>query len=72
MIQGGLVPQAVLLLDHPQSAPLAAGLLYQLSMDDSAKGLFVLCPGALQRLYDSIMRAMGAAGPVTAGRYIWH
>ena len=41
MIQGGLVPQAVALLDNPQSAPLAAGLLYQLSIDDDAKGLFI-------------------------------
>lgn len=61
MIQGGLVPQAVALLDNPQSAPLAAGLLYQLSIDDEAKGLFIFCQGALQRLYESIMRAMGAS-----------
>jgi hypothetical protein len=40
---------------------VAAGLLYQLSIEDSAKPIFAFCSGALPRLYESIMRAMGAA-----------
>ncbi|WIA44518.1 hypothetical protein OEZ86_007257 [Tetradesmus obliquus] len=60
MVQAGLVPQAVQLLDSRQAAPVAAGLLYQLSIEDSAKPLFAFCSGALPRLYESIMRAMGA------------
>jgi hypothetical protein len=52
--------QAVQLLDSRQAAPVAAGLLYQLSIEDSAKPLFAFCSGALPRLYESIMRAMGA------------
>jgi hypothetical protein len=50
----------VQLLDSRQAAPVAAGLLYQLSIEDSAKPLFAFCSGALPRLYESIMRAMGA------------
>lgn len=42
------------------SAPLAAGLLYQLSLDEPAKALFLFVPGALQRLHDSLLRALGA------------
>uniref|UniRef100_A0A383VI43 Uncharacterized protein n=1 Tax=Tetradesmus obliquus TaxID=3088 RepID=A0A383VI43_TETOB len=60
MVQAGLVPQAVQLLDSRQAAPVAAGLLYQLSIENSAKPLFAFCSGALPRLYESIMRAMGA------------
>jgi hypothetical protein len=57
--------QAVQLLDSRQAAPVAAGLLYQLSIEDSAKPIFAFCSGALPRLYESIMRAMGAgaSGP---------
>jgi len=58
----GMCLQAVQLLDVPASAPLAAGLLYQLSLDDAAKSIFVFCPGALARLHESIMRAMGPGG----------
>eukprot|EP00775_Hariotina_reticulata_P002316 gene2316-2624_t len=67
MIQAGLVQQAVQLLDVPASAPLAAGLLYQLSTDDAAKGTFVFCQGALARLHESIMRAMGPGSAMVAG-----
>jgi hypothetical protein len=56
-------PQAVQLLDSRQTAPVAAGLLYQLSIEDSAKPLFAFCSGALPRLYESIMRAIGAGAP---------
>lgn len=59
--------QAVQLLDSRSAAPLAAGLLYQLSMDDAAKSMFAFCPGALARLYESIMRALGAAPSGLAG-----
>jgi len=51
--------QAVPLLDGPRTAPLAAGLLYQLSLDDEARSAFCFCSGALNRLLDSILRALG-------------
>lgn len=56
--------QAVPLLDGARTAPLAAGLLYQLSMNDEARAAFCFCPGALSRLLDSILRALG---PSNAG-----
>lgn len=57
--------QAVPLLDGTRTAPLAAGLLYQLSLDDEGRAAFCYCPGGLNRLLDSILRALG---PSSAGR----
>jgi hypothetical protein len=61
--------QAVQLLDSRQAAPVAAGLLYQLSIEDSATPLFAFCSGALPRLYESIMRAMGAGASGSASGF---
>ncbi|KAF6257067.1 kinesin-associated protein-domain-containing protein [Scenedesmus sp. NREL 46B-D3] len=63
MVAAGLVPQAVALLDSRAAAPVAAGLLYQLSAEQAARPLFALCPGALARLHDSLLRAMAGGSP---------
>lgn len=62
------ITQAVPLLDGPRTAPLAAGLLYQLSLDDEARSAFCFCSGALNRLLDSILRALGPSQ--TGGRWL--
>jgi hypothetical protein len=59
--------QAVPLLDGSRTAPLAAGLLYQLSMNDEARAAFCFCPGALSRLLDSILRALGPSNAGVCG-----
>jgi hypothetical protein len=50
------------LLDGPRTAPLAAGLLYQLSSADEAKAAFCFSPGGLSRLMDAVSRALGPSG----------
>lgn len=63
--------QAVPLLDGTRTAPLAAGLLYQLSLDDAARSAFCFCPGGLNRLLDSILRALGPSNNSGAPQLIW-
>jgi hypothetical protein len=68
-ILDALALQAVPLLDGTRTAPLAAGLLYQLSIDDEGRAAFCFCPGGLNRLLDSILRTLG---PRNAGRVCCH
>jgi hypothetical protein len=56
------------LLDGTRTAPLAAGLLYQLSIESEARTAFCCSPGGLNRLLDSILRALGA--PSSAGEVV--
>lgn len=60
-------PQTVPLLDGAHTSPLAAGLLYQLSLCDEACTAFCFCPGGLPRLLDSILRALGGPSSSNTG-----